>query len=127
MIAKSLPGKKRTRSPSPECGPSDTEALSLGELDQEDHLDQDHIGSEVEELANEESCSASQAESLWVQALTDMVHSAFKLPLPEPQISAVSALGSLKRPQSNAVFPVHPLLEEVIFQNWVKPDSLFTT
>ena len=124
-IAKAISGRKRTRSPSPEQEPSDTEILSLGELDRLDALDQG--GSEIEDLDTEGSGSASQGESLWVQALTDMVHEAFKLPIPEPQVSAVSALGSLRTPQSNAVFPVHPLLEDVIFQGWIKPDSLFTT
>ena len=126
MIAKSTPGKKRTRSPSPECGPSDAEVLSPGGFElQEDHLDRDQIGSEVEGSANEEPCSASQAESFWVHSLTDMVHLAFNLPLPEPQGPAVSSLGSLKTPRSSAVFPVHPLLEEVIFQDWARPDRIF--
>ena len=126
MIVNSMSGKKRTRSPSPGGVPPDAEVLSLGELEaQENHSDQDHEGSGNEESTYEEPVSASHAESLWIQSLTDMVRLAFKLPLPEPQASAVSSLGSLKAPLSNAVFPVHPLLEELIFQDWIRPDRIF--
>ena len=126
MFAKSLPGKKRTRSPSPKFVSSDAEILSPEELEfQEDLLDENPEGSEIEESTVEEPFSAPQAESLWVQSLTDMVHSAFNLPLPELRSPAVSSLGSLRAPLNNAVFPVHPLLEELIFQDWVRPDRIF--
>ncbi|XP_040210635.1 WD repeat-containing protein 64-like [Rana temporaria] len=130
MITRSMPGKKRTRSPSPKGVSSDNEVLSPEELeDQEDQLDQNLEGSDIEESTVEEPFSASQAESLWIQYLTDMVRSAFKMPLPEPQLPEVSSLGSLKAPLSNAVFPVHPLLEELIFQDWgdlISEELLFT-
>ena len=126
MIANSLPDKKRTRSPSPKCVYSDAEVLSLGDLEsQEDLVDQNLEGSELEDSTVEEPFSASQAESLWIQSLTDMVRSAFKLPSPEPRAPTVSSLGSLKAPLNNAVFPVHPLLEELIYQDWVRPDRIF--
>ena len=120
LISNSFPGRKRTRSPSPKLVSSDAEILSPEEYEsQEDQMEQNLEGSEIEESTIEEPFSASQAESLWIQSLTDMVRSAFKLPLPGPQVPAVSSLGSLKAPLSNA------LLEDLIFQDWVRPDRIF--
>ena len=65
MITNSMPGKKRTRSPSPKSVSSDAEVLSPEEVElQEDQLDQNLEGSEAEESTVEESFLASQAESL---------------------------------------------------------------
>ena len=89
MIAKAMQGKKRIRLPSPEQEPPGGEVLFSGELDQDDKAGSD------EDPIVEEPEVASQGESLWVQALTDLVHEAFNVPVPELQVSAVSALGSL--------------------------------
>ena len=124
LISASLPGKKRARSPSPRVESPDEEILSAEELDFSTEQGEDHLEQGSEESTIEEQFSASQAERLWIQSLADMVRTEFKLPLPEPQ-AAVSSLGSLRAPQSNAVFPVHPLLRDLIFQDWVKPDRIF--
>ncbi|XP_040215119.1 olfactory receptor 6C65-like [Rana temporaria] len=118
LIAASLPDRKRARSPSPRSqslGPMNfpTEGDFL-----EDQADEELERSDSEESTIEEPFSASQAEKLWIQSLTDMVRSAFKLPLPEPAVNAVSSLGSSKAPQSGFIFPVHPLLEDLIYQDW---------
>ena len=122
MIAAAMRGSKRNRSPSPVRGPSEEEVLSSGELDL---LDRDQVGSGIEDPDTEESGAVSLRESWWIQGLTDLVHRAFNLPVPDLQVSTVSALGSLRAPQSSAVFPIHPLLEGVLFQEWNKPDKVF--
>lgn len=106
LFAASLPERKRARSPSPRVQYLATENFSLEEVDfPGDQADEDLEGSDSEESTIETPFSKSQAEKLWIQSLADMVHSAFKLPLPEPAVSAVSSLGSLKAPQAGFFFP----------------------
>ncbi|PIO39038.1 hypothetical protein AB205_0093370, partial [Aquarana catesbeiana] len=54
-----------------------------------------------------EGPSASQAEKLLVQSLTEMVRTTFKLPLTESVEKPTSCLGSLKPPHALHAFPVH--------------------
>ena len=127
LITSSLSREKRTRSPSPS-----EESLDLGHASSEevDLPSGDLAEGQLEVVDSEDSTlgepfSASQSEKLWVQSLTEMVRSAFKLPLSEPASSAVSSLGSLKAPQANYSFPVHPLLEGLIYKDWEHPDRYF--
>ena len=43
----------------------------------------------------------------------------------EASISSVSSLGSRKSPQATCSFPVHPLLDKLMYDDWVHPDKLF--
>ncbi|XP_073491277.1 olfactory receptor 1-like [Aquarana catesbeiana] len=69
--------------------------------------------------------AASSQEKLLIQSLTDLVRSGYKLPPAE--VEDVSLLGSLKPPQGSHAFPMHPLLEKLIYADWDHPDKQFST
>ena len=48
------------------------------------------------------------------------------LPSLELTESPVSSLGSLKSLQAACSFPVHPLLENLIYTDWLHPDKRFS-
>lgn len=49
------------------------------------------------------------------------------LDLPPLKLSEVSfsSLGSLRPPQSSQAFPLHPLLEKIVYVDWDHPDGVF--
>ncbi|XP_073471433.1 uncharacterized protein [Aquarana catesbeiana] len=129
MIASILQGdKKRDRSPSPE--PPSLEQEWVGY--KEELKAQDSVAGLTGESASEQSgqediqlVSASQSQGLLIQTLTEMVCSAFKLPLAEFTEPPWSSLGSLRHLQAAQAFPLHPLLEQAVYADWEHPDRIF--
>lgn len=99
--------------------PKDEEALE--ELEDGQAVDSASEASEPEE---QQKVSASQSQIL-VQELTNMVHSGLRLPPGEASEVTYSSLGSLKPQQSAQAFPLHPLLEKVMYADWDHPDRVF--
>ncbi|PIO32730.1 hypothetical protein AB205_0089760 [Aquarana catesbeiana] len=127
LIASSIQmDRKHARSPCPTSEPLQGEQWAqddvLPSVDQEEKQTDD---SSVEETMVDEPFSASQSEKLLIQTLTEMVCSTFMLPLTESPESSVSSLGSLKPSHPLHAFPVHALLEQLVFAEWDHLDEHF--
>ncbi|PIO30156.1 hypothetical protein AB205_0182090 [Aquarana catesbeiana] len=112
--------RKRVRSPSPTSDPLPREQWAQDEVlpsgDQEERQT-DYSSAEETTPRNLRNC--------WYN-LTEMVRTSFKLPLAESADSSVSSVGSLKPSQPFHVFPVHTLLEKLIYTEWDHQDKHFS-
>lgn len=124
VITSSLSGRKRTRLSSVPQDPQTEELWDKGD----ESLSEDRDGmddSSSEDSGGEGPSATSQEEKVLVQILTGLVRSTFKLPIPETAKESSSALGSLKPFQAAHAFPVHTLLEKLIYSEWDHPDKRF--
>ncbi|PIO24116.1 hypothetical protein AB205_0142000, partial [Aquarana catesbeiana] len=136
-------GRKRNRSPSPEPGPSGESLEHQGSYSQmgpgdlepewaedlEEVVIKDREEGEAEESSGEDSgseepISASHSQNLFIQSLIEMVRIGFKLPPVQESGLSCSTLGSLRPQQISQAFPLHPLLQQVVYDYWEHPDRI---
>lgn len=128
MIASSSQfGRKCDRSHSPAPNLTALEQAWAGDsvLPLEDQEERQTDVSSSEDSESEEPVSSSQSQMLLVQALMEFVRSGYKMTPAKTAEASFSSLGLLKLPQNPHAFPVHPLLEQLMYAVWDNPDSHF--